>query len=248
MKIRLYVLIVLLFSCETEEKFIFHKFNEEGQTLKVDEMKNSYNYILYIGTDTTLYDINSDDDKLPYDYFYQPLFTADSLDSLAGQIQNITFKILVDTASSVQIPFYPEVPEDIPGPQISEWIDKNRKMVNAYPVYIWNPTDKTTSIPVEGVTTEMIQEAKDENGNWRPIEFRVSGFCGNGKWNYILKPNYYVVTSVYKYSGEFQTDLRIKFRRGTHVYYSDSFRGAINMKQFQTREYFNSPYNFLDSK
>jgi hypothetical protein len=243
-------LIVLLFACEKDADmdFVFHKFSEGGQTLIVDRMNNSYNYILYIGTDTTLYDINGDDDKVPYKYFYQPLLIADSLDSLAEELENVSFKILVDTASSVQIPFYPDVPEDIPGPQISEWTDSNRKMVNAYPVYIWNPTDKTTSIPVQGVATEIIQEAKDEKGNWRPIEFWVSGFCGNGKWDYILKPNYYAVTSVYKYSGEFQTDLRIKFRRGTKVYYSDSFKGTINKKQFETGEYFNRPDNFLDNE
>lgn len=248
MKRVLYLVIVILFSCETEEKFVFHKFSEVGQTLTVDKMNNSYNYILYIGTDTTLYNINRDDEKVPYDYFYQPLFIADSLDSLAGQIENITFRILVDTASSVQIPFYPDVPEDLPGPQISEWTDKNRKMVNAYPVYIWNPTNETTSIPVQGVATELIQEAKDEKGNWRPIEFWVSGFCGNGMWDYILKPNYYVITSVYKYSGQFDTDLRIKFRRGTKVFYSNSFRGKINKSQFNQDKYFNRPNNFLESE
>ena len=239
---------MFLFSCEKEAELSFHRFREEGQVLTIDKMNNSYNYILYIGKDTTLYDINEDSNKVPYNYFYQPLFIADSLDSLAGQIENITFKILVDTASSVQIPFYPDVPKDVPGPQISEWTDKNRKMVNAYPVYIWNPTNKTTSIPVQGVATEIIQEAKDEKGNWRPIEFWLSGFCGNGMWDYVLKPNYYVITSVYKYSGEFETDLRIKFRRGTKVFYSNSFRGKINKTQFDPDEYFNRPNNFLEDE
>jgi hypothetical protein len=246
MKRRLYLLIVLLFSCEKEGKLIFHKFNEEGQTLVVDKMNNAYNYILYIGKDTTLYSMNNDESQVPYNYFYQPLFIPDGLDTLRGQIKNIDFKVFVDTSSSVLIPFYPDVPEDMPGPQISDWRDKNTKMVNAYPVYIWNPTSEITSIGVQGVTTEIIQEAKDEKGNWRPIEYWVSGFCGNGKWKYILEPNYYVITSVYKYSGEFETDLRVKFKRGNSVYYSNKFRGKINRHQFNPPEYANSPRYFLE--
>lgn len=239
---------MLVFSCEKETKLIFHKFNETGESLSIDKMNDFYNYILYIGKDTTLYNVAEDESKVPYNYFYQPLFVPDSLDSLAGQIADVPFKILVDTTSSVQIPFYPDVPTDLPGPQISEWIDKNQKMVNAYPVYICNPTDKTTSIPVQGVTTQIIQEARDEKGDWRPIEFWLSGFCGNGKWEYVLKPNYYIITSVYRYSGEFETDLRVKFRRGAKVFYSNSFKGSINKKQFNPDEHFNEPHNFLEGE
>lgn len=245
MKRVLYLVIVLLFSCDKEAELTFHRFREIGQPLTLDKMNNAYNYILYIGKDSALYDINGEDVKVPYDYFYQPLFIGDSVDTLADKIENVTFKILVDTSSCVQIPFFPEIPENLPGPQIAGWIDKNRRMVNAYPVYIWNPTDKITSIPVQGVATEIIQEAKDGNGNWRPIEYWVSGFCGNGMWNYILGPNYYAVTSVYKYSGEFATDLRVKFRRGNKVYYSNSFSGKINKKQFDVDTYFNRPDNFF---
>lgn len=243
-----FLLIVLLFSCDSEAQLIFHKFREVGQTLTLDKMSNSYNFILYIGKDTTLYDINADENKVPYSYFYQPLFIADSLDTLANKIESVEFKIIIDTLSCVQIPFFPDIPENLPGPQIAEWTDKNRRMVNAYPVYIWNSTDKITSIPVQGVATETIQEAKDENGNWRPIEYWVSGFCGNGMWDYILKSNYYAITSVYKYSGEFETDLRIKFRRGNKVYYSNSFKGKINKSQFEIDKYFNRPHNFLDNE
>jgi hypothetical protein len=69
---------------------------------------------------------------------------------------------------------------------MSDWVRENKEHVAAYPVYIWNSTDSTTSIPMEGVETEMIQEAKDEKGNWRPIEYHIYGFCGNGYWDYIL--------------------------------------------------------------
>ena len=242
-------LFLLLFPyTKGDEGLTFHKFREFGETVMVDKMNNAYNYILYIGRDTTLYDINGDENKVPYHYFYQSLFIADSLDTFAGKIEDIPLKVLVDTLSSVQIPFYPDIPVNLPGSQIPEWVEKNRRMVNAYPVYIWNSTNKITSIPVQGVTTEIIQEAKDEKGNWLPIEYRVSGLCDDGMCDYILESNYYVVTTVYKYSGEFETDLRVKFRRGKNVYYSNTFRGSINRGQLDLNEYSNKPENFLEGE
>jgi hypothetical protein len=249
MKSGLSFLFLLLFSYQKgDERLTFHKFQEMGETLTVGKMNSSYNYILYIGKDTTLYDINGDKNTVPYEYFYQRSFNAKGVDTLADKIENVPLRVLIDTLSSVQIPFYPDIPKDIPGAQISEWAEKSRRMVTAYPVYIWNPTTKITSIPVQGVATEIIQEAKDKNGNWRPIEYWVSGFCANGVWEYILKPNYYVVTSIYKYSGEFKTDLRIKFRRGGKIYYSNSFRGSINRGQFALNEDFKRPDKFLEGE
>lgn len=247
MKKASYFLLALLLSCKGTTELPFHKFNEVGESLSVNKMNSTGNRILHIGKDTTLYNIHSTDNNVPYEYFYQPfVFIVDHKDTLADRIKAIPFKILVDTTSSVNIPFYPEIPQDIPGDQISEWFDKNKKMVNAYPVYIWNPTDKITSIPVQGAVTEAIQEAKDEQGNWRPIEFWVSGFCGNGYWDYILMPNYYVVIGILKYTGEFQTELRVKFRRGNQVFYSKPFKGSINKEQFNPEEHFHDPYNYLE--
>ncbi len=244
----LFLYLLLLSFGKRDEVLPFHKFREIGETLAVDKMNNSYNYILHIGKDTTLYDIHRHGNKVPYNYFYDSHPFIERPDTMADKIESAPLKILVDTLSSVQIPFYPDIPEDLRGSQISEWIKKSRRMVNAYPVYIWNPTTKITSIPVQGVTTEIIQEAKDENGTWRPIEYWVSGLCANGAWEYILEPNYYVITSVYKYSGEFKTDLRVKFRRDNKVYYSNSFRGSINRGQFALNDHFNRPYNFLEGE
>lgn len=247
MKSGLSFLFLLLFSYEKgDETLIFHKFREIGETLTLDKMNSSYSRVLYIGKDTTLYDIHRHGNQVPYNYFYDPHPFIERPDTMADKIESAPLKILVDTLSSVQITFYPDIPEDLPGSQFSEWVEKSRRMVNGYPVYIWNPTTKITSIPVQGVSTEIIQEAKDENGNWRPIEYRVSGFCANGAWEYILEPNYYAVTSIYKYSGEFETNLRVKFRRGDKVYYSNSFRGSINRGQFALNEHFNRPDNFLE--
>jgi hypothetical protein len=249
MKKALPILVSLVLPWSTQAQLIFHVFDPPPSKapLAVNKMSNAYNYILFLGNGAMLYDINDDRAELPYHYFYQPhMIPDDSIDTMRDKIVAVPFEILVDTVNLVQIPYYPDVPLDLPGPEIMNWIERHRLMVDAYPVYIWNATDQVTSIPVEGVTTQMIQEARDADGNWRPIEYRVGSYCGNGMRDYILEPGYYVMTSIYKYTGDFETDLRVKFRRGDKVYYSNTFRGYINVKQFRHDEYFHEPENFLN--
>lgn len=243
-------LITLLFACNKQTELVIHKFErpENSQSISLSEMNSSYNYLIFIGKGDLLYNIEDEENNdVPYEYFYQPLegvnkwFTEKNL-------MDVPFKILVDTSNIVLISFFPDAPEDLDGDKIPDWISNNKKKVEAYPVYIWNPTNKTTSIPVTGVTTDIIQEAKDEKGNWKPIEFHVPSLCGNGTWEYILKPSYYAISSIYKYTGDFKTEIRVKFRRGRNVYYSNSFEGSINKGQFSENEYFNKPDNFLQEE
>lgn len=70
----------------------------------------------------------------------------------------------------------------------------------------------------------MSQEyKKGKNGEWRPIEYQTYGFCGNGYWDYILKPNYYFNTLFPKYYGDFQIELRLKFRNNNKNLLSITF-------------------------
>lgn len=48
---------------------------------------------------------------------------------------------------------------------------KNTFLVQALNVYVVNSSDKTTHLDHQGARLIMIQEAKDELGAWRPIEF-----------------------------------------------------------------------------
>jgi len=242
----LYLVILLLFSCNPQVEHVIHKFDQPGEPLTVEKMNNAYNHIYYIGNSDRLYDIDGDNTKAPYDYFFDTSLTTDTTDQLGSKIKNVPLEVFVDTSSSMRMPFYPDIPEDLPGSQASEWMDKNKKIVSGYPVYIRNLTNEITSIPVTGVATEIIQEAKDENGNWRPIEFWLGGFCGLGTWSYILKPGYFIITSVYQYHGEFKTEMRIKFRTMNNIYYSNTFHGQINKSQFKPNEYFNTLNYFLE--
>ncbi|HEV8515790.1 MAG TPA: hypothetical protein VGQ59_21060 [Cyclobacteriaceae bacterium] len=196
----------------TDDKLKFVQFEtiKSIRELNVKKMEGAHNHTAFLGKDTSIYDLALDStNTIPYEYFFQA-FTNPNAKEIEKNIFDAHLEIIVDTSNSIAISFYPD---DLPGDQITDWVNRNKENVVAYPVYIWNSTDITTSIPMQGSATEMIQEARDETGNWQPIEYFVYGFCGNGYWDYIVKPGYFFITSIYKYTGDYQTELRVKFRR-----------------------------------
>ena len=104
---------------------------------------------------------------------------------------------------------------------------------NAYfPVFIYNPTKKTKILIGKDDKVFAIQEAKDLQGNWRPIEERGHEFCGVGFWGLKFQPKEFSTILFRKYKGSFETDLRIRLRNGKNTFTSEVFRGYINPKQF----------------
>ncbi len=241
---------MFLNSCNTNSELALHNFAKIniGNELSLDEMGEAYNYIHFIGIDTVVYkvDKNKDSVNIPYNYIYNPFINRNF--KKRKKVLSNQFLIYVDTTNLIEVPYYAKIPNSVEGIDIINWSDTHKKQVVAYPVYIINKLDKSTSIPVRGIATEMIQEAKNENGDWRPIEYRVRNFCGLGYREYILKHNYFVISSIYKYTGNFSTELRIKFRNQNQVFYSNIFNGKINKNQFKLDEYYNSPENFLEPK
>jgi hypothetical protein len=124
-----------------------------------------------------------------------------------------------------------------------EWENwkRNKKYVKALPVYIINQTKKSIVISEQETELFLIQEALDKNGKWKPIEYMTFSDCGDSFSEYILRPNYYLMTKVYKYKGGFETLIRIKMASDTIITYSKPFRGSINLSQF------NIPYKRLEN-
>lgn len=133
--------------------------------------------------------------------------------------------------------------------KLKTWKD-NQTMVKGYPVYIVNPTNKTIRVEEQDGRLMIIQEAKDKNGNWRPIEFWQFSSCGNSYGGVALKPNSYIFTKIVAYRGEFETTLRLKMLNDTLVYYSEPFKGSINLTQLDTAliKQNVSPQNFFNKK
>jgi hypothetical protein len=101
----------------------------------------------------------------------------------------------------------------------------------AYPVYVVNITQRQKAIYLKSSYIEITQEAIDKDGKWQPIEQTKTFNCGVGFGWRGLKANEYLVTSIYKYKGDYKTLLRIKLVNGRSIYYSEPFRGSINYSQ-----------------
>ena len=98
---------------------------------------------------------------------------------------------------------------------------------------------------------KYIQEAKDKNGKWKPIECYYNfGACGNPEqYYYKLLPNNYMIYPIIKYHGKFKTKLRVKLYNKGSVYYSNEFKGSVNYSQFDStslRRKFNTQNPALD--
>lgn len=118
--------------------------------------------------------------------------------------------------------------------------------------YFANYTDTIISIPTLINRIDIIQEAKDTNGIWRPIEV-INGYigCGTGVFgNIILNPKEFIEIYTPKYCGGFFTKLRMKLQVSGDVVISNEYEGFINTQQFDISNLIKRPYwkylNFID--
>ncbi|MFC6098161.1 hypothetical protein ACFPVY_16030 [Flavobacterium qiangtangense] len=127
---------------------------------------------------------------------------------------------------------------------LTEYLDKRTELqeanVNCYPLLVYNLSENEAYM-----NSEFIQEAKDIDGKWKPIEFTfLYEMCGTGKgFQSALEPKKYVAFSIIKYKGDFKTKIRVKFRNNRHIYYSNEIEGTINRSQFNQdfkKSYFES--------
>lgn len=100
------------------------------------------------------------------------------------------------------------------------------------PVIITNLSKKPLKVTREDHLLMMIQEAKDPDGQWRPIEHWIHSWCGNSYWVQDLPARSVLVASVPYYDGDFATQLRIKIKNGDIISYSNAYEGNINLEQF----------------
>ena len=101
-----------------------------------------------------------------------------------------------------------------------------------FPVFLTNETSTPLALQGQNSYLFAIQEAKDSTGIWRPIETRVMRSCTTGPWARKIMPQHFAVFLMPKYAGEFETELRVRFRNGTQILVSQSYKGSINYQQF----------------
>jgi|GEM_PF-5725937 len=151
------------------------------------------------------------------------------------------FEIIIDTTQTLTIDeydlpdnFYDNISfEDYFNGGIEKLLDQHPLIkYNSLPVFVINTGSRKNYITVEDGQIAMIYEAKNQNGNWYPIEFKTYSWCGNSYVDYKLNPNEYALLKVPVQSGDFKTKLRLKARLGDKIFYSNIIDGTINLNQF----------------
>lgn len=102
-----------------------------------------------------------------------------------------------------------------------------------YPVYIYNETSGPKILWGKDRRVFAIQEALDSSGTWRPIEGQPFDFCGNGRWGMIIHPGEFALFGMIKYSGDYETKIRVRLVNGSSIYTSQPVKAKINYAQFK---------------
>jgi hypothetical protein len=119
-----------------------------------------------------------------------------------------------------------------------------RKQYNGFRLLLINRTAKEVSLPASDSRLYIICEARDQDGEWKPIEYLPSSWCGNSHHSAYLPSGHYWEFSAPVYSGSLKTKLR--YNLGGNIYcaelggfintYSNEFDGSINPSQFRKPE------------
>lgn len=108
--------------------------------------------------------------------------------------------------------------------------------VECYPLLIQNISKNTVFLK----EIKFIQEAKDVDNKWKPIEF-FDNHSSSSKSMVFSKQfaNSFSISSIIKYNGNFKTKIRVKVKINQYYYYSNEFVGNINKSQFNQNYVFN---------
>ena len=163
------------------------------------------------------------------------------------------FQIFIDTTQFLTIDEYrlPDdfyetlLPEDYFGSAFQKKLDQYPlDKYKSLPVFILNKSSSYNTIVIEDGRFAMIYEAKDYNGNWKPIEFKTYSWCGNSYSNFNIRKDQFALFKVPEQTGDFKTRLRLKARIGKQIFYSNEISGLINLSQFEFSQNRESPYDW----
>lgn len=98
-----------------------------------------------------------------------------------------------------------------------------------------NTSSQNLQLPTQDGSLMMIQEAKNQQGKWQPIEYwRLDWGFGSQIESLNLMPQQSVVFTAPKYSGNFATEVRFKLKlNNQEIFYSDAFKAQIDLNHFK---------------
>ncbi|MCU7615985.1 hypothetical protein NZ698_02145 [Chryseobacterium sp. PBS4-4] len=136
--------------------------------------------------------------------------------------------------------------KDIPGKEdLLLYVEKTNDTI--FSIYVLNNSTDSIAIFRQDWKLQLIQEAKDQSGTCKPIEFWQSSTCGNSYYLQNIKSSEIIKTNSKAYQGNFQTDVRFKLKNNGKIYYSNSIQGNIDLSQFKLSETIkqNRSYTFV---
>lgn len=256
MKTTIYILTILLFACgQSADKtnlttikndfvipFLLDSLEVSAKPYNVSEMQVPMNDVIFIGSLSDTINLNKYDrfnyeNYLDFQDYGDSSIIKDGLKIFVSNRQLLTIDL-----ENFSIPPPPILIEDSDdfefdsvetAKNLQIWKERPREFVQAIPIIIYNPAKDTIYLDQQDGRVIMIQEAKDENGEWKPIEFWRYSWCGNSYGAERLLPKTLAIVKVFKYDGDFETEIRIKLKNGNKIIYSESYKGRINKSQFE---------------
>lgn len=111
----------------------------------------------------------------------------------------------------------------------------NKKYIG-YKLYIANKTDTIVRLDASDSRLSVIAEVFYK-GEWKPIEYLPSSWCGNSYHEVFLKPNEHWEFDIPKFTGKIKTKLRYKLILDKDKYlYSNEILTSINIGQLKNKE------------
>lgn len=106
-----------------------------------------------------------------------------------------------------------------------------------FPIYVVNENTRTKMFVAKDSYVFGIQEAINDTRyhSWLPIECKPLFFCGNGYCGLMVQPGEFVMFLAPKYEGEEKHDMRIRLQIGENLYFSPTYKGTMNPKQFEIK-------------
>lgn len=100
-----------------------------------------------------------------------------------------------------------------------------------------NGSKKEVAFAASDSLLSIVQQAQDESGAWRDIEYMPSSWCGNSYHTVYLSPGHGWQLTAYRYQGPQPAMLRFALTQsdGTKIY-SNAFEGSIHPEQLTVKQ------------
>ena len=112
-------------------------------------------------------------------------------------------------------------------------------------VMLINGTRSGVMFETQDTRLNIVREARDAAGRWRPVEYLPNSWCGNSYFGMELPPGRHWSFVAPVFSGPYRTRMRFVLDQpGLHLV-SNEFAGAINLEQFDKKQG-HSPVSIMD--